>query len=111
MISNADCTILTRSVNQDRQYSWSKSTYKNVYFECNKNSSTDEKPKEESNCYCCIYNQTPINANIGDIIAKGVIEEDNINITDIKNKYQTFNISKIAIYDTGNIKHIEIEGF
>ena len=44
-----------------------------------------------------------------DIIVKGIIEDNNINITDIKNRYQTFSISKITICDTGNIKHIEIE--
>lgn len=108
MICNADCTILIRTVNPiSHQYEWNKKIYTNVYFECFKSSNIAGDKKD--GCYCCIYNQTSIEAKMEDIIVKGIIEDNNINITDIKNRYQTFSISKITICDTGNIKHIEIE--
>lgn len=111
MIINADCTILTRSIDQNRKYSWHKSVYKGVYFEFQRQSTTDTSPQSKDSCYCCIYGETEVNAKIGDIIIKGDIPENDINITDIKARYQAFTISKITLCDTGNIKHIEIEGF
>lgn len=110
MIVNTDCTILTRSTDsKKRQYEWSKTIYKNVYFESTTNSAR-ENPKSENSCYCCIYGITTIDANIDDIIVKGELLTDDFNITDIKKKYEAYNIRKIAIYDIGNSKHIEIEG-
>lgn len=108
MISNADCTLLIRTVNPiSHQYEWEKKVYTNVYFECFKSSNVDSK---KDSCYCCIYNQTSIDAKIEDIIVKDTIQDNNIDITNIKNRYQTFSISKITICDIGNLKHIEIEG-
>ncbi len=107
MISNADCTILTRSVNDKKQYIWNKKIYHDVYFETSSGNDTKE---HQNHCYCCIYD-TSIDAKIEDIIIKGIVFEDVVNITDIKKKYPTFSISKVTICDIGNIKHTEIEGF
>lgn len=107
MISNSNCTILTRSIDDNRQYLWTKKVYRNVYFECSKGS---DLKKNQSGCYCCIYD-TSVDAKVEDIIVKGVVLEDTINITDIKEKYPTFSILKVTICDIGNIKHTEIEGF
>lgn len=107
MISNADCTILTRSIDDNRQYIWTKKVYNNVYFECSKGSDLKEN---QSSCYCCIYD-TSIDAKVEDIIVKGIVFEDVANITDIKEKYPTFSISKVTICDIGSTKHTEIEGF
>lgn len=108
MISNADCTLLIRTVNPIlRQYKWEKKVYTNVYFECFKSSNVDSK---KDSCYCCIYD-TSIDAKVEDIIVKGIVFEDAVNITDIKERYPAFSISKVTICDIGSIKHTEIEGF
>ena len=110
MITNSHCTILSRTVNQNRQYVWEKTIYNNVYFECNKISINGETPKEESACYCCIYGNTSINAKLGDIIVKGIVEDTEIDITKIQSKNYAYCITKIQSFDVGNLKHTEIEG-
>lgn len=110
MITNSDCTILSRTVNQNRQYVWEKMIYNNVYFECNKISTSGETLKEESACYCCIYRDTSINAKLGDIIVKGIVEDTEIDITKIMSKYNAYSITKIQFFNVGNLKHTEIEG-
>ena len=111
MITNFDCTLLTKTVTSDRDYTWDKCIYKDVYFESyvgGEQAETSTKPTHK--CYCCIYGITSVNAHIGDIIVKGAVKEDVVDITSIKNTYVAYSISKISIYDTGRTKHVEIEG-
>lgn len=110
MVTNSDCTILSRTVNQNRQYVWKKTIHNNVYFEFNKISTSGETPKEESTCYCCIYGDTSINAKLGDIIVKGIVEDTEIDITKIMSNYNAYSITKIQFFNVGNLKHTEIEG-
>lgn len=47
---------------------------------------------------------------IGDIIVKGNIEKDIINLSDLKEYQEVYNITSVKCFDYGTLKHIELGG-
>ncbi len=114
MLVNGGVTIYHKGLDEERFETWEKHNYFNAWFFGGKGAGINKGYQDANDVEVRIpYDQNDeLNVNdfaIGDIIVKGIINEEIDTIDDLKG-YKTYNITSINNNTFGNNKHIHIGG-
>lgn len=110
MYINADCTIFEKTLGENKMPKWIKHTVKGVYWQSSEGQSQNSTHMNESDTALIIIHVSKITyyPKRDDIIAKGLVDENNI--TEVQKLPNSHTVMSVAdfLYGSKAVQHIEV---